>query len=315
MSHERDRFIGSALCGAIGDAIGAAFEGCSYRQILPAYPRPEDLIERAAQDGPFSYTDDTQSSLAVADALLADGSIVPERLMGLLVDHYEPWRGYGAGFRRVVDAYCGGMPVSELGTVLFTDGSFGNGAAMRVAPIALAFAGDRDRRREEVARSCSVSHIHPQAIEGARLLAAGVAWNLGSDDFREEEFHAAMIGEVDSDDFHRQLERAFACRELDDFIELGSEISALESVPTALGIFARHPHDLTACIGTAIQIGGDTDTVASMAGNLFGALRGTAQIPDRLLDALERDNPGVGTERIRETWGRLEAEFGGCAGP
>jgi poly(ADP-ribose) glycohydrolase ARH3 len=130
------RFLGCLLGHAVGDAVGAPFERCPaeaiYRDFGPARrivdaPRIEELI----------YTDDTQMMVAVAEALIEDGEIDVDRLAMRFANAYEPQRGYGPGARRILEAARAGDDWKELARTIFPGGSLGNGAAVRVAPIAL----------------------------------------------------------------------------------------------------------------------------------------------------------------------------------
>jgi hypothetical protein len=70
------------------------------------------------------------------------------------------------------------------------------------------------------------------------------------------------------------------------------QIEALESVPTAIACFARTPESYEATVSSAIFLGGDTDTIAAMAGALSGAWLGTARLPQRLVGLLESSPRG-----------------------
>jgi len=75
-------------------------------------------------------------------------------------------------------------------------------------------------------------------------------------------------------------------------VSLGNGIEALESVPTAIASLALTPDSYKDTIGNAIFLGGDTDTIAAMAGAISGALLGIEAIPEVLLDHLEASPKG-----------------------
>jgi poly(ADP-ribose) glycohydrolase ARH3 len=81
-------------------------------------------------------------------------------------------------------------------------------------------------------------------------------------------------------------------RATEDLADLGNGIQALESVVTALTSFALAPDDYGEAIGQVILLGGDTDTLAAMAGALSGARVGLSGLPRRLLDLLEESPKG-----------------------
>ncbi len=305
----KERFLGCLLCGAIGDAVGAAYEWQSHRSLMVQFPRAESVCQSADLSSEFYYSDDTQSTIATAEAILSADGLSPSSLMRCLADNYQPWRGYGLGFRKIIAAYAEDVPLAELARVQFTDGSYGNGAAMRVAPIALTFHHDLNQLNQEVEQASAVTHCHPLAIEGAQILAHGIAVLLSSETFDHQRFFDALMVQATSSEFIEAMHQARQVQTVDDLIELGSDITAHQSVPTACAAFALHPTDLTACVGDAIRIGGDTDTVASMAGNLFGALNGSAQVPQPMLEAMDRDNAGKGATYLRSLGERLYRQF------
>ncbi|MDQ3974756.1 MAG: ADP-ribosylglycohydrolase family protein, partial [Actinomycetota bacterium] len=138
--HQRDRVVGALLGLFVGDAAGARSEG--------GPPDPGRAVPEPAP-GRWSYTDDTQMALALAEHLLEADGVDPERLARRFQARYEPRRGYGYGTRQVLAAWHAGTPVTEAAGALFDGGSFGNGAAMRVAPVGARFHGDPWRVRAE----------------------------------------------------------------------------------------------------------------------------------------------------------------------
>src|SRR4051794_29444527 len=99
----RDRFTGSLLGLATGDALGGCFEGQTPDWIARRYPTPEALVASPPKDTLY-YTDDTQMALGVAEALVEDGAVVEATLCRVFAANYVPSRGYGWGARRVLEA-------------------------------------------------------------------------------------------------------------------------------------------------------------------------------------------------------------------
>src|SRR5689334_6883244 len=155
----QDRFLGCLLGQAIGDAAGAPFEGLDAETIYRDFGRVSDLL--AASRDELTYTDDTQMMIGVAECLIENGCIEPNRLAEIFGRNYEPHRCYGAGARQILNAIRLGEDWQPLVTGLFPGGSFGNGAAMRVAPIGLVFHHDVDWLFDEAVRSANVTHQHP----------------------------------------------------------------------------------------------------------------------------------------------------------
>ena len=163
-----DRFRGCLLGLAIGDALGGLFEGQDADAIRSRCPTVEALVDYPRDV--LWYTDDTQMTIGVAEVLAADGEIVEGRLREAFVSHYVPSRGYGRGARAVLEAMERGEDHAEVAERYFPGGSFGNGAAMRVAPVGLLFRDDPSRLREQAQLSARPTHRHPLGIGGAELL-------------------------------------------------------------------------------------------------------------------------------------------------
>ena len=286
---KRDRFFGCLLGHAIGDAVGAPVEGMPATAIwydmggarkLVSDPTVEHLI----------YTDDTQMTIAVAEALIAAGQADEQALCDAFVANYEPGRGYGQGARRIIEAMADGGDWRRLAATIFPGGSLGNGGAMRVAPIGLLFHDDLDHVAEQAAASARPTHLHPIGIDGARLVALAVAIVVRDGVFDRERFYTELIGRAATEEFRYQLERAARWTPSDPVGLFGSSLPADRSVVTAIACFAATPRDYPAVLASAIALGDDTDTVAAIAGGICGALNGVGVVPRRLLERLE-DGP------------------------
>jgi poly(ADP-ribose) glycohydrolase ARH3 len=137
----KDRFAGCLLGLAIGDALGAKFEAQSPDAIRARFSSVERLI--AYPQDEIWYTDDTQMAIGVAETLVLNGEVIEEHLCRAFVANYVPSRGYGRGARAVLEAMEAGRDHRQVADRYFAGGSFGNGAAMRVAPVGLLFRDDR----------------------------------------------------------------------------------------------------------------------------------------------------------------------------
>jgi len=126
-----ERFAGCILGLAVGDAVGAHFEGQTCDTIARHYRTAASLIENPPP-GELWYTDDTQMAISIAETLVACGRIDEETLCARFAANYLPQRGYGRGAKVVLQAMCDGEDHRYWAENLFPGGSFGNGAAMRV---------------------------------------------------------------------------------------------------------------------------------------------------------------------------------------
>jgi poly(ADP-ribose) glycohydrolase ARH3 len=280
-----DRRLGALLGTFVGDALGMPFEGAPPRSA----PEPLELLP--ARLGRGTYTDDTEMMIALAEVLADAGECEEERLAARFLEGHNPARGYGAGTLTVFSLWREGVPVTAAAGRTFAGGSYGNGAAMRVAPVGAYFADDEERLVLEAARSARITHAHPLGVAGAVAQAAAVGAAV-----RQGDPLATAIRTSDEPALREALDRAAAAVLADVAPEdvadvLGAGVSALESVPAALCAAERAESFEEACT-YAVQIGGDADTIAAMAGAVAGARFGASAIPRRWLDGLEDNERG-----------------------
>jgi poly(ADP-ribose) glycohydrolase ARH3 len=299
------RFDGCLLGLAVGDALGGKFEAQSADAIRTRFPTAERLIAYPQEE--LWYTDDTQMAIGVCEALIERGEIVEEILCRAFVANYVPSPGYGRGARAVLDAMEDGRDHRQVAEQHFPGGSFGNGAAMRVAPVGLLFRDNRRRLWEQARLSALPTHLHSLGVEGAQLLALAIALCSGAEHFDRSGFFAELLAACESGEYRAKLEAAARVQGPNDLAELGNRIEALHSVPTAIASFALTPDSFEATISNVIFLGGDTDTLAAMAGALSGAYLGAGCLPGRLVGLLESSPKG--REYIRQLGGKLLAVY------
>jgi len=286
----KDRFEGCLVGLAVGDALGGKFEAQSADAIRARFPTAEQLIGYPQEE--IWYTDDTQMAIGVGEALVERGEIVEEILCRAFVANYVPSRGYGRGARAVLDAMEEGRDYRQVAEQHFPGGSFGNGAAMRVAPVGLVFRDDHRQLWNQARLSALPTHLHPLGIEGAQLLGLAVALCSRTERFDRTPFFAELLGACESAEYRSQMEQAARAHKPEDLAGLGNRIEAVYSVPTAIASFALTPESFEATVSNVILLGGDTDTLAAMAGALSGAYVGAGRLPGRLIGLLESSPKG-----------------------
>jgi len=278
----RDKFRGALLGVAVGDALGAPFEGMGM-------VRPADLKRLEKEPGSLRYTDDTHMTLGMAESLLERRGFDGEHMAMTFARNYqqEPWRGYGAGPPQIFRLLAQGVPWDKVGGMLFDGtGSFGNGAAMRVTPVALVYHRDIGSVISVAAQSALITHAHEFGIEGAVMQASTIAYLIGWD-AGEPLMASLLLGLLDGfaqSPVYRhklkQINTLLPRAPLGEVIkELGNGIAAHEAVPAALYSFLRNHGSFSKAVLYAISLGGDTDTIASMVGALSGAYLGESAIP------------------------------------
>ena len=284
----REQFQGCLIGLAMGDALGAPFEGL-----------PDGVIDGLTQSGvalddpadeTIYYTDDTQMMIGVAETLVDHGEIDEPALLATFAANFDSDRGYGPGMRILLGAILDGKGDRDTALNLFPGGSLGNGAAMRVAPVGIFFGDDLDRVAEQAERSARTTHLHPIGIDGARVLAVAVALAALDRPFRRKEFFGELARWAKTEEFRWQMGAASGLRSSDSLGTFGNSLEAHRSVTTALAIFAASPDDYPRVVRRSIAQGNDTDTIAAMAGALAGARMGIEAIPGPLRAKLE-DGP------------------------
>lgn len=284
-----DRWRGALLGTALGDAVGAPFEG---------WPRVSDRdVDRWLDaDAALTWTDDTAMAIGLGRSLVACGGRVDLQHLGdTFAAAYgdEPWRGYGAGPPRIfTEVRRRGRPYVEVAAGLFGGtGSFGNGGAMRAAPCAVVAAGDLDHAARLARRQALVTHAHELGADGAALQAMAVAVAATTPTDGLPDAVAGLAERVTTTEMRAAVEAVLDLGG-DTAAEvvvptLGNGIEAVQAVPAALAAFLGHPDDPVAAVTAAVCLGGDADTIAAMAGALAGAHAGATAVPEPLLDRLE----------------------------
>jgi poly(ADP-ribose) glycohydrolase ARH3 len=286
----RDRFRGCLLGKAIGDALGGKFEAQSADAIRSRFPTCASLI--AYPNDELWYTDDTQMAIGVAESLAAHGEIDEANLCKAFVANYVSSRGYGRGARAVLEAMEEGRDYKAVAERYFPGGSYGNGAAMRVAPVGLVFRHDDIRLLKQARLSALPTHLHPLGIEGAQLQALAIGAATRMERFDRRTFFEAITAACTSAEFRGKVERASQLTSASELAALGNGIEALESVVTSIASFALEPESFESAISNVIFLGGDTDTLAAMTGAISGAYLGLERLPQRLVKLVETSPKG-----------------------
>ena len=285
----KSKFLGALVGTGVGDALGAPFEGCFEVS-------PEEIEAVAERQEVLTYTDDTHMMIGVAESLLKNQGFDGDDMAHTFARNFElePYRGYGPGPPHIFRLIRAGVAWDEAGQRLYRGGSYGNGSAMRVAPVGVLYHDNPARLREVAYQSSQITHVHQLGREGAALQAYAVALatNLGpSSAFDRDDFLAKLINFVADGIYREKLDKVQALLpQLDRdrvILELGNGIEAFNSVPTAIYSFLSQPHSFAQTVLQAVSLGGDTDTIGAMTGAIAGAYLGFDVIPIKWRDRLE----------------------------
>jgi poly(ADP-ribose) glycohydrolase ARH3 len=279
-----DRFAGCMLGLATGDALGAPYEGGLLERLVWR------VIGRTSGRC-LRWTDDTQMALDLAESLLNEGEARPDALAKRFAASYRWSRGYGPGAARVLKRIRRGEPWEAAAKAVYTEGSYGNGAAMRAPVLALFFARDRNGLAAAARTSARVTHAHPLGVEGAVLIA------LAAHALLEGRPAAQVLDIVRAE--CRTPEIAERMKMVDAWIEskempgprdvatkLGNGITSPTSCPTAVYVALRHMKTpFEEMMEFVIACRGDVDTIGAMAGALWGIVNGAERLPEIRLEA------------------------------
>jgi ADP-ribosylglycohydrolase len=221
-------------------------------------------------------------------------------LAARFLDRYqaEPMRGYGGGMRTYMQQLALGVPYREAAGSLFGgQGSYGNGAAMRVAPLGALFHQDLAQTAHEAERSARVTHNHDEAAAGASAVALAAAIITRAANSGRKMQHPTLLREVadltPSSLVQERLLRlldtpeTLAPREVAGQVGSGQAVSALDTVPFVIWCASRFLHDFEEALWQTVSGLGDRDTTCAMVGGLVALWCGRDGIPAAWLAAAE----------------------------
>ncbi|OIV37723.1 hypothetical protein BIV57_09075 [Mangrovactinospora gilvigrisea] len=283
------RALSSALASLHGLACGDAFGQQWF------HAPPEDFHRRVLQPGPWYWTDDTAMAVVLVRELSAGRGVVDQdRLAAAFAAEYraDDHRGYGASMHDVLRRIGAGEDWRTVTREQFEgQGSFGNGAAMRVAPLGAWWTGRPERAAEEAARQAEVTHSHPEAVAGAVAVAVAAAL-VGATDAAGGQLLAEIADRTPDGEVRSGLEIASRFRDGTSPVHAatvlgnGTRISAPDTVPFSLWVAAHHRDDFTEALWTGASTGGDLDTVDAIVGGVLAAGR-PQPLPEDWQKALE----------------------------
>ncbi|MFD5478468.1 ADP-ribosylglycohydrolase family protein [Streptomyces hawaiiensis] len=265
-----DRALACLRGLSVGDALGSQY-------FVPVnYPL---LKRREVPSGPWQWTDDTEMAGSVVAVLAAHHRIDQDALARSLAEHHDFDRGYGPAVNRLLRLVREGGDWRELAAALFKgQGSWGNGAAMRIAPLGAWYADDPEQATHQAEISAYTTHQHREAVVGAMAVAAAAAFAAAPDGSPGAE--ALLDGVIDlvpKSAVGAGLRRA---RDMLDYgdpgtvaavLGCGRRTTAHDTVPFALWSAARSLGDYEQAFWTTAQVGGDVDTTCAIVGGVIAS--------------------------------------------
>ncbi|MBQ9858607.1 MAG: ADP-ribosylglycohydrolase family protein [Oscillospiraceae bacterium] len=307
--------VHAALCAlAIGDSMGMPTEFQPPEEIAEFYGWVDKLLNPDPRHYHYAdmvraqYTDDTELSLEVLDAIMRGGGVTLEVAVDALKTWAEKYDVFNKSYlgptsKKALESIFAGADPVETGKEGTT-----NGAAMRVTPVGIVNAGNPDKAAEDAAALCLPTHGSNRAMAGAGAVAAAVAEALSAGSTVESIMAAARRGAViaESKGFNKGESRLLVM--LDEMLELSGRIDedeqfirevfsrieysmdCEETAAVVLTYFSRCVGDPMHAARLGANMGGDTDTIGALAAALCGAYSGTAKLDMDMVSEIEKVN-------------------------
>jgi ADP-ribosylglycohydrolase len=292
-SEERYRRALISLDGlSVGDAFGERFF------FIPPAVANDLIITHTPPDPPWRFTDDTNMALSIVSILRQHGEIDQDLLALSFAEHYTSSRGYGTAMHHLLPLISMGASWKNAAPSLFGgQGSYGNGSAMRVAPLGAYFADDLDAVVENARRSAQVTHAHREGAAGAIAVAVGaaLAWQAANEGSRptRQEFLDSVIPWIPTSavrhkvQLAQDLEPDASVRMAVEKLGNGSSVTAQDTVPFVLWCAGGYLDDFEEALWRTVFGAGDIDTTCAMVGGIVAAYTGREDIPEQWLQARE----------------------------
>jgi poly(ADP-ribose) glycohydrolase ARH3 len=255
MDKLKSKFTGSLVGAALGDFLGS---------------------------GGTRYTDDTAMMIGVAESLIENKGFNADHMAQVFAKNFEaePWRGYGPGPPRIFQMMKSGLSYEAAAENIYPGGSYGNGSAMRIAPIGLFYCDAPQQLKKVTYQSSRITHTHVLGMEGAALQAYAVALAANAQpkaldrndflnklsDFLEADIYKQKLGMI-RDLLAKGVDRLTVVN------ALGNTVEAFNSVPIAIYSFLANA-GFAQTLKYALSLGGDRDTICAMTGAIAGACYG-----------------------------------------
>jgi ADP-ribosylglycohydrolase len=279
---------------ALGDGFGERWFHRGNREAIEMVK-----ARQLPSESPWYWTDDTAMALTIVHMLHLHGKICPDDLAEMFGATYQadPYRGYGYGMTVLLPrlAEDPGRWQTHARALFDGQGSLGNGAAMRAAPLGAWFCHDPDAVREQARLAAEVTHAHPEGISGAvavAVAAAAAAASRGTPAPDPQSFLEHAAGSVPGpvgDGIGRaaSLKPGIPAWKAADLLGNGQRVRASDTVPFALWSAAHHLDDLPGALWTTAEGLGDVDTTCAITAGVVAARSGLAGVPPQWLGLCE----------------------------
>lgn len=322
---------------ALGDARGAITEFSTYQQIgevfqheLNDFRGQPSFYEKGGILG--TVTDDFGSSYYLMKQLIEqDGRFDQEVAMQVIEDWSKDayyFKFSGPTTKKAVAFIHERSPKEqEPGVKSNFVGEATNGAAMKVVPLGILANGDEELAIQYAIDMSYPTHYNSLAVAGACAVCASVANAQRKDATLQSVLKAglkgARAGKAAMQTLHRNaigpdlefrmmeaIKVGEQCHSYEELLaaidqKVGTNMAVTESIAAVYGILAGVKGDCMLGIKTAVNVGGDTDTMAAIIGGILGSLQGIAVLPEQDIQYIQKQNPGIAIEAMIDQFTNL----------
>jgi ADP-ribosyl-[dinitrogen reductase] hydrolase len=289
-----DHILGCLLGGAIGDMLGGPYEQSSGTATSTHFAHQ-------------AISDDTQLTLATCEAIVEEQLISPAHIAKKFVSYFQRGQltGLGASTLKALRDLSAGAHWALAGNR--GERAAGNGAAMRIAPLAFCLDSERPDSRTRIRDVCRITHHNEEAYVGALAVVVAIRLAILLPQFPGRSLLTLTAASLPDTGIK---ERVLALAALDAdtpiaevALRFGTSGYVVESVPLALYAAQQTKQQgLVPVLEQLIAAGGDTDTNAAIAGQISGAWLGLEAIPQALIQQLPDSETILATSRTFADW-------------
>ncbi|HXA00297.1 MAG TPA: ADP-ribosylglycohydrolase family protein [Candidatus Dormibacteraeota bacterium] len=261
---QKNQVLGCILGGALGDAWGRPCEGSPSHVAFEVPSRS-------------SVSDDTQLTLATCESIIENRGVYAERVASCFAAWFTAGRinGMGASTLKALRDLAAGVHWALAGSR--GEYSAGNGAAMRIAPLAFFLDPANPADRTVIRDVCRITHHNDEAYIGALAVVVAIRAGCVGTWSREKNFLAVVAESLPDSAVRDRIKDLLPLKGHPSELasKFGSSGWVVDTVPLALycAQFIAE-RSISTVIAQAIETGGDTDTIASITGQIAGTVAG-----------------------------------------
>lgn len=327
---KRNKVLGALYGAAYGDSLGAVTEFCTYEEIKKKFPEgvheyTDSISVITNQIDPGSVTDDFGSSCYVMQEIIKNKGgfnrdIAIKAILNWSKDEEVFAKYAGSNTKAAIERLRQGRIVEERDKLFHFQGKNTNGGAMKISPIALLGGNDNAKVIRYTKDLCWPTHYNASAVSAASAIACAISEAQRESATIESIIERAETGaritweEVSKEGYatfgpriENRIQYAVRlgskCTNQEELFavlnnDIGTGIQVAQSIPAVFAILAYTKGKLKESIYCAVNVGGDTDTIASMLGAIVGGYQGVDAIPIDIRNRIEEKNENI---RLKET--------------